>query len=337
MSEPMEFTGERFTPECVREIWYEHLHRYALAAPLVDGLRVLDGACGEGYGAALLARSAATVSAVDVSAEAVAHARERYGALDNLSFHEADVTRLPFEEDHFDVVISFETLEHLEAQDAMLAEFRRVLKPEGFLLISSPDRAVYTDLQGNDNPHHVRELYRDEFEALLGRHFPAVEMLGQKLMFHSVIWSFGTPRTVALQQARDETVHRSAEVPHAATYLLALCAAEAERLPRLSADLWLFDDREESVYDHYHGEIRRNMAAGGILAERDAEIERLKAALDEARAQARNAAAQVPQQEQQEQQEQQQQQQQQNQREQSRRRDSRSWWQRWLGRSDYGT
>lgn len=310
MNEPMEFTGERFTPECVREIWYEHLHRYAFAAPLVDGLQVLDAACGEGYGAALLARSAARVSAVDLSAEAVAHARERYGALDTLAFHEADVTRLPFEDDQFDAVVSFETLEHLDAQDAMLAEFRRVLKPEGFLLISSPDKAIYTDLQGNDNPFHVRELYRDEFEALLERHFPAVELLGQKLMFHSAIWSFGAARSVALQQARDDSVRRSAEVPQAATYLLALCAVEPDRLPVPAADLWLFDDREESVYDHYHGEIRRNMAAGGILAERDAEIERLKTALEAANTQVREAR--------------------------ERRRDSRSWWQRWLGRPDHG-
>ncbi|MEE4173263.1 MAG: methyltransferase domain-containing protein [Xanthomonadales bacterium] len=310
MNEAMEFTGERFTPECVREIWYEHLHRYAFAAPLVKGMRVLDAACGEGYGAALLARSADRVSAVDVSAEAVAHARERYGSLDNLSFHEADVTRLPFEDDHFDAVVSFETLEHLEAQDAMLAEFRRVLKPQGFLLVSSPDKAVYTDQQGNDNPFHVRELYREELETLLRTHFPAIELLGQKLMFHSAIWSSGALETVALQQmegdARD-TVQRTREAPQAATYLLALCAAEAGQIPARSADLWLFDDREETVYDHYHGEIRRNMAAGGIIAERDAEIERLKTELEQARC--TSTAPESP----------------------ARRR---PWWRRWLGRRD---
>lgn len=316
MSEAMEFTGERFTPECVREIWYEHLHRYAFAAPLVDGLQVLDAACGEGYGAALLARSAAAVSAVDVSAEAVAHARERYGDRDNLAFHEADVTRLPFEDDHFDVIVSFETLEHLEAQDAMLAEFRRVLKPAGFLLISSPDKAVYTEQQGNENPFHVRELYREELETLLGRHFPAVELLGQKLMFHSAIWSFGAVETVACQQAQGEAVRRSPGVPQEATYLLALCAADAKHLPSRAADLWLFDDRAESVYDHYHGEIRRNMAAGGIIAERDAEIGRLKAELDQVRA--RTGASRSPGQA-------------------EGQGDRRPWWQRWLGLSDPGT
>jgi SAM-dependent methyltransferase len=86
------FTGERFTPEVRGAIWYEHWHRYAVAVPLARGLRVLDAACGEGYGSALLARSAASVVGVDVDAGAVAHARERY-ARANLSFAPAPSRR----------------------------------------------------------------------------------------------------------------------------------------------------------------------------------------------------------------------------------------------------
>ncbi len=280
MTEPLEFTGERFTPECVREIWYEHLHRYAFARPLVCGLTVLDAACGEGYGSALLASAAAHVDGVDVDADAAAHARQRYGDRDNLEFHEADVTRLPFEDDRFDRIVSFETLEHLEAQDEMLAEFRRVLRPDGVLILSSPDRAEYTDRHGNDNPHHVRELYRDELEALLARHFPAVRLYGQKLAFHSAIWRLEGARSVAFQQAREEEVSDAAGVPRTPMYFIGLCAAEAALLPDPAADLWLFDDASESVYEHYQGEIRRNMAAGGIIADRDREIERLRAELE---------------------------------------------------------
>ena len=123
MDPALEFTGERFTPESEREIWYEHLHRYVLAAGLVDGLTVLDAASGEGYGTDLLARNASRVVGVDVSDEAVEHARNRYGAKQpgKLEFHRADVTDLPFENDSFDAVVSFETLEHLEPQSAMLA------------------------------------------------------------------------------------------------------------------------------------------------------------------------------------------------------------------------
>ncbi len=291
MTEPLEFTGERFTPECVREIWYEHLHRYAFARPLVCGLTVLDAACGEGYGSALLASAAAHVDGVDVSTEAIAHARQRYGGQDHLAFHEADVTRLPFDDDRFDRIVSFETLEHLEAQDEMLAEFRRVLRPDGVLIVSSPDRAEYTDRHGNDNPHHVRELYRDELEALLARHFPAVRLYGQKLTFHSAIWRLEGARSVAFQQAREGEVGDATGVPRAPMYFIGLCAAESARLPEPAADLWLFDDAAESVYDHYQGEIRRNMAAGGIIAERDREIERLRGELEALRAMAADADA----------------------------------------------
>ncbi|WP_191621355.1 class I SAM-dependent methyltransferase [Marinihelvus fidelis] len=283
MSEELEFTGERFTPECVREIWYEHLHRYALAERLVAGKRVLDAACGEGYGSALLARSAASVTGVDVSEDAVAHARGRYGDTANLSFEVADCTRLPFAEQSFDVIVSFETLEHLEAHDDMLAGFRRLLAPGGVLLLSSPDKAVYTDQQGNDNPWHVRELYRDELEALLRRHFPAWRLLGQRLQFQSVIWDMAASGPTLFQRWDGERVDTLDSVGREPVYYLAVAAAADADLPDLGAGLWLFDDAEESVYDHYIGEIRRNMAAGGIIADRDAEIERLRAEIESLR------------------------------------------------------
>ena len=109
----LEFTGERFTPENSREIWYEHYHRYALASQLVNGLHVLDAACGEGYGSELLAGTAASVTAVDISAQTIEHASKRYGQVENLEFIEADCSHLDMEEHKFDAIISFETLEHL--------------------------------------------------------------------------------------------------------------------------------------------------------------------------------------------------------------------------------
>jgi len=188
LSDSLEFTGERFTPECVREIWYEHFHRYALAARWCANLRTLDAACGEGYGASILAKTASAVEAVDISAEAVEHASKRYGQLENLNYQVADCTSLPYADNEFDRVVSFETLEHLAEQDQLLAEFRRVLKPDGVLILSSPDKAVYSDQQESSNEFHVKELYRDELEALIGQNFGAWRLLGQKLMFHSVIW-----------------------------------------------------------------------------------------------------------------------------------------------------
>lgn len=284
MSDSLEFTGERFTPECVREIWYEHYHRYALAAGWCAGMRTLDAACGEGYGSALLARGASSVDGVDISEETITHARQRYGYLNGLDFHVADCTTLPFEDDVFDRVVSFETLEHLEAQDQLLAEFRRVLKPDGFLILSSPDKAIYTDQQNNDNEYHVKELYRDEFEALIQRHFPASRLLGQKLMFHSAIWSMGDIDRVKFNQVSkgqtgSDNLSAPEQVTQPAMYFIALCAAEAGALPDLTQQLWLFDDFEESVYQHYNDEIRRHIAAGGIIARLEKELAELKSHL----------------------------------------------------------
>jgi len=260
----------------VREIWYEHFHRYALAAHWCDGMRVLDAACGEGYGSAVLAKTATTVEAVDIAADVVEHASKRYEQIENLNYHVADCISLPFADNDFDRVVSFETLEHLAEQDALLAEFRRVLKPEGVLILSSPDKAVYSDLPGTSNHFHVKELYRDELEALVSRHFDAWSLLGQKLAFHSMIWSLDGVKNISLDQLSDENLLSPQGVAQSPMYLIALCAAEKSLLPDSDQQLWLFDDQEESVYQHYQGEIQRNMAAGGIIAELEKEIEALK-------------------------------------------------------------
>ena len=99
----MEFTGERFTPECVREIWYEHWHRYAFALDLAKGKRVLDAACGEGYGSNLLAGVAEHVLGVDISDEAIGHARNRYCNRNNLEFRSGDAAQLELPDNSVDV------------------------------------------------------------------------------------------------------------------------------------------------------------------------------------------------------------------------------------------
>lgn len=103
---------------------------------------------------------------------------QRYADLPALRFEQADVTALDHLPDAgFDVIVSFETLEHVEAQERMLAGFRRLLAPGGLLLISSPDKRTYSDLRNYRNEFHVRELYREQLEALLHTQFPAVRIL----------------------------------------------------------------------------------------------------------------------------------------------------------------
>lgn len=281
MSENLNFTGERFTPECLREIRYEHFHRYALAANWVVGLKVLDAACGEGYGSHLLANKASEVTGIDVASEAIAHAKSRYVA-QNLQFVSADCCATRFAPNSFDCIVSFETLEHLENQRALLTEFRRLLKPSGFLIISSPDKAVYTDKIGNSNPFHVSELYRSEFENLLAEYFPTVRLLGQKLGFHSMIWPLkqSGSQQFLLQQQSDASVNSLPQPSSEPVYLLAICANSANDLPHCEQDLYLFDDSTESVYQHYYHEIRRNLETGRILQELETRAAKLQAELN---------------------------------------------------------
>ena len=136
----LEFTGERYTPDVGDQVQHEHLHRYLFALGYCVGRRVVDVACGEGYGAAFLGKFAAEVVGVDSSAEAIAHALKAYGS-GNVAFHVADAASVPVEDGYADVVVSFETIEHLDDQPAFLAELVRILRPDGLLILSTPDRA----------------------------------------------------------------------------------------------------------------------------------------------------------------------------------------------------
>lgn len=273
------FTGERFTPECVREMAYEHWHRYAWVLPWVQGLDVLDVASGEGYGSALMARHARSVVGVDVDGEAVAHANARYQQ-PNCQFKQGQALALPIDDGSMDAVVCFETIEHLKDHDGLLAEFKRVLKPEGWLVLSSPDKASYSDQTGVNNPFHLKELYRDELEQLLGRHFGAHRLLAQKLAFVSAIYpiddanSANTATGQWVVKDGTECTHHT-QPPYSPQYFLALAAADIKHLPQ-ALGLNVFSDQDESVYAHYHDEIRHHMTVGEVLKQKDAEIERLR-------------------------------------------------------------
>ncbi len=275
------FTGERFTPECVREMWYEHYHRYAFARAAAIGKRVADVACGEGYGSALLAKVASEVVGLDISDQAIAHARARYATQSNLRFEQGDASALTWPDASFDLVTSFETLEHLHAQEDLVAGFARVLGAEGALLISSPDKQTYSDERGFHNEFHVRELYRDELLALLGRHFAVVRLYAQKLLFQSAIWRPEIERPIAVMHTSDADGGVIDGGRYAPIYYVAVCAQSEAALPRLP-DLDLFGDAAESVYSHYEHEIRKNMAAGAILQNADAELKAARAEQEQA-------------------------------------------------------
>lgn len=180
------WTGERLETGIFTETTIEHLHRYALAMELLKGKKVLDIACGEGYGANLLSSVAASVTGVDIDPAVISRATNTYRS-PNLEFLTGSATELPVPADTYEAVVSFETLEHISQHEKMLAEIKRVLKPGGLLLISTPDKKNYSDRTGYKNPFHLKELYAEEFTALLEKYFSHIRMMNQQIALSSVI------------------------------------------------------------------------------------------------------------------------------------------------------
>ncbi len=157
---------------------------------------MLDVACGEGYGSALLAQAAAQVIGVDISTGG-GRARARHlRCASNLRFEAASATALPLPDASVDVVVSFETIEHLAPADQprMLAEIARVLAPGGVLVVSAPNPVEYSRARNYRNPFHLHEPERDELAALLAVAFPAQRWYRQRRYFGSALWAEGPER-----------------------------------------------------------------------------------------------------------------------------------------------
>ncbi len=186
----MEFTGERFIPDfCKGEIVDEHMLRYMFAKQFVEGAVVLDAACGEGYGSNILSEAAKRVYAVDISHDAIKNAKQKYHK-DNLQFIENSIAEISLGSNTIDMAVSFETIEHVgsEIQEKFLSEVKRLLKPNGTFLISTPNKAVYSDLYHYSNEFHVKEFYYEEFITFLKKYFKNVVVLHQSNAIMSVIY-----------------------------------------------------------------------------------------------------------------------------------------------------
>lgn len=183
---PEPFTGERLTADIGGQVQIEHYHRYLFARSRVEGLDVLDVASGEGYGAALLAQVARRVIAIDHSGATVRAAVGDFSR-PKLHFLQGDARALPLADACIDVVVSFETIEHFDRQADFVREIRRVLRPAGSCLVSTPDRDVYSPAGAPANPFHVRELTQAEFIALLQAQFRHVQIVRQRPLIGSAL------------------------------------------------------------------------------------------------------------------------------------------------------
>lgn len=194
----------------------EHLDRYEYAKRFTYGKLVLDAACGTGYGSKILAENAKCVKGIDISKDAVNYANEHYSK-ENVSFIRGDVTELPFEDNSFDVIVSFETIEHIKNYNSFMNECSRVLKPEGFFVCSTPNKCFSSPDGRIENPFHIIEFSPSDFRLIMEKRFRNVEILGQnnvnvpkKLLFDSYFIiknALGIKKAIFCKEENKEDLH----------------------------------------------------------------------------------------------------------------------------------
>jgi 2-polyprenyl-3-methyl-5-hydroxy-6-metoxy-1,4-benzoquinol methylase len=255
---------ERFDPEAGQGLLIEaeHRARYWAAAALANGRRVLDAGCGTGYGSEMLRDAgAASIAGFDLAEEAVRRTSARLG--DGADVRLADIHALPFDDASFDLVVCFEVLEHVTEQEAAIAELRRVLAPDGVLVISSPNPLVYPA----GNPHHVHELEPSALRELVAARFANVETWAQHVWLASAVHQEGggldvAPRYVGPAPAADSETY-------------ALAVASDGPLPALAPQVALAATNDLQWFRDRIAYLEAHLAE--VEAGRDEDVRRLMA------------------------------------------------------------
>jgi ubiquinone/menaquinone biosynthesis C-methylase UbiE len=172
------YTTERYTPNNRGSVGNEHLHRYIYSIEYVKSKTVLDIACGEGYGSYLLSKYAKKVISVDIDQMTIESALSKYEK-SNIDFLLGSAISIPVESSSMDVVVSFETIEHHSEHEQMMIEIKRVLKNDGILILSTPDKKKYSDDREYVNKYHIRELYTSQLNNLINKYFQHSILLKQ--------------------------------------------------------------------------------------------------------------------------------------------------------------
>jgi SAM-dependent methyltransferase len=283
---------ERFDPKLMHGslLEAEHLARYWWAARFVSEKRVLDAGCGTGYGSKILARAGADVVGVDIDPAALDEARE--AAPERVAFEMADARKLPFADAEFDVAVCFEVIEHVDDPESILDELRRVLRPDGLLVASSPNRDVYPP----GNPYHKHEFRPDELAEALGTRFAQVRLvrqhdwLGSGVLEDSVFASDGEPfESVvrkAIRKAPGEELYTlalasEAELPLTNPHLVLTSVADAkwwqEKLSEVASERDWAEEKRVSLARAHEALTRRLVAERAERVELDMQLSRAQA------------------------------------------------------------
>jgi GT2 family glycosyltransferase/SAM-dependent methyltransferase/glycosyltransferase involved in cell wall biosynthesis len=272
---PLEFTAELVTSVVEGQIEFEHFHRYRFARDFCHNLDVLDVASGDGYGSAILAGVALSVVGVDVDDGAIAHAREAYD-LKNLRFLLGNATDLPLENASVDVVVSFETIEHIREHARFVAEIRRVLRPGGRLIVSTTGRPVYSAQMETVNKENVLGLTEEEFHSLLRDNFVYFSTIHQHAILRSTIADIECAG-LWLNIEHSDKYHSEASIGLARAHFLLGVASDVE-LPIISSSLYF---GQRSVHEALTLQHTREKRAWEWIRECDSEQERVRALASE--------------------------------------------------------
>lgn len=180
------WTGERLETFITNETMLEHLHRYVMLADLIKEKTVLDIACGEGYGSNILSKKAKQIIAIDIDSTTIKKATIKYKK-ENILFKTGSVECIECEDNSIDIIICFETIEHVNDHDKVISEFKRVLKTDGILVISTPDKLNYGEKTNFGNSFHKKELYENEFKKLISENFKSFAFYKQRSFPCSII------------------------------------------------------------------------------------------------------------------------------------------------------
>ena len=232
LSKELAFTGERFMPHQTDPLLaLEHYHRYFLASRFAKNKRVLDAACGEGYGSAFLAKAASEVVGIDSDGATIANARSKYASISNLTFEVGHCEDLPRDCRCFDIVLGLEVLEHLDEGDQVkfLKNAQRLLDQNGLFIVSSPEKNEYAAASKSKNQYHKHELTFAEFNALLRSCFDHVHLSAQRVLYLSTMWQLEGWQNAQFQfHARKDL---SGGIQHGESfcpplYLIAICGKQ---------------------------------------------------------------------------------------------------------------
>lgn len=270
---PLPESDERLTPGRRGQTEIEHFHRYLFARTLCRGKDVVDVASGEGYGAAFLAGVAASVTGIEIDPAVVAHAQAAHGS-PTTRFLQGDALDIPLPDASADIVVSFETIEHLADQDRFMREVKRILRLGGLFIVSTPDKTHYSDPE-RPNPFHVKELSRRDFGRLLQGHFAKSAFALQRAFLGSALLpeDQSTDGFVFIDRLDGDTFEVSRRFPRA-PYVVAL-ATDGE-LPSPNPSLYV-ETGDLIAREQQFAESLSALSAA--VAERDAakiEIDRLR-------------------------------------------------------------